>query len=171
MEVHEATETYLVVYEVDVAGNPRFHQVPWEALASWGELLGIDDPHLTLQVILDQDRSEPDWTSLYAALAAVVQAQARATLAANAPVMIPFAHPLLHLEEGELRALETGRAVVQAAQRAALGIPETAPLMRAFTSDPDPIATAVADHITEIEAARSRFIAQYSPLSEGPPHE
>lgn len=75
---YEVTDRMIHIEEVDAAGGNRLRSIPVEALASWGELLGLDDPAETLAAIIHvQDHGEPDvdpvtgensWTPAYEAL-------------------------------------------------------------------------------------------------------
>ena len=161
-------------------GGILIHEIDLMALASWAELLGIEDPGEVLDAIIHvNDHGEPDpdpvtgenaWTGAYLALQDREQTRAATTYVAQAEGRSEDPRsPKLRAAFAAL-PLQDPVAEAQAATRAKLGLPDPGAQRMARTmsrSAPSPLddlkqtlATDLAETITE---ARQDFLATLRP--------
>lgn len=176
----EAKEEIILNYDMG-SGNMRSHSIPIAALASWSELLGIDDPGEVLDAIIhvaENGEPEPDpvtgenvWTASFYALQDREQARAATTYQAqdegraNDP-----RSPRLRAAFSAL-AVEDQVVIAQATARSRLGLPEPGQQARmAGRSLPTPLdevkTQLVGDPtlIEAIEESRANFLSSLRPL-------
>lgn len=141
-ELSSVTDEKLVLVNHE---EQHAHEIPWAAIASWGELLGISDNTEVLaylQAVAVGDAPEPDWETLYAALQAPLAEQAR-----NALNGMPQPLTMAILETAETRTQTQARN-----------------LMAPMSVEPvGPIVEAVQAHAHTIEEARRDFLTQLTP--------
>lgn len=161
-------------------GGQSIHAIPVEALASWSELLGIEDPGEVLDAIMfvaEHGEPEPDpvtgenaWTGAYLALQDREQTRAATTYVAQAEGRAADPRsPKLRAAFAAL-PLQDPVAEAQAATRAKLGLPDPGALRMARTMSrgaPTPLddlkAALTTDLAASITEARQEFLATLRP--------
>jgi len=150
--LEEVTEEHILLSQ-HVDGGYKDHLIPWAAIASWGELLGVPDSDIVLEAILREAHEateETDWAALYAAR--------RESL--------PTPQPVARLQMRSISAappLET-LVTVQARARQRLGL--DAPRVLTLAETTSPINTALADHQDAIDAHADSFREYLQPNPE-----
>lgn len=161
-------------------GTEARHIIPLAALASWAELLGIEDPGEVLDAIIfvaEHGEPEPDpvtgenaWTASYLALQDREQARAATTYVAQSEgTAVDPRSPQLRAAFAAL-PLQDPVAEAQAATRTKLGLPDPGTRTMARTmsrSAPTPLddlkATLATDLAASITEARQDFLATLRP--------
>lgn len=131
-EIHSATDEKLVL--INQTEN-HIHEIPWGAIGSWGELLGIEGDAEVLDAIisLSGTENEPDWGQIYEAYEAGRECP---VLPAVGPVTRQGSSSPVEVGESQPLAVFLGRSV----------IPRV-----------DPIGDALLVKAEEIEAVRDSF--------------
>lgn len=161
--------------------SERVHEIPLEAIASWSELLGIEDPGEALDAIryvAEQGEPEADaatgenaWTPAYGALAAREQARAETWFAATREGTAEDPRSPRLRAAFAATPLEPEVTAARNETRTRLGLPPLGSIQaraaRTLNSDEDPLAglkaelrTAKAETITH---ARETFLSQLRP--------
>lgn len=161
-------------------GGTHIHEIDLAALASWSELLGIEDPGEVLDAIMfvaEHGEPEPDpvtgenaWTGAYLALQDREQARAATTYVAQVEGRSEDPRsPKLRAAFAAL-PLQDPVAKAQAATRAKLGLPDPGALRMARTMSrgaPTPLddlkAALTTDLAASITEARQEFLATLRP--------
>lgn len=178
----EIIGTTILVTTTEEDGK-RINEVPLEAIASWGELLGITDVGEVLDAILHvAENGEPEadpvtgenvWTASYLALQEREQTAAAEVIVAR--VEGKSADPRSPLLRSKLAALPLADpvATAQATARQRLGLPEpgTQIMAQAMSrSTPSPLdalkASLATDMQPAITQARQAFLADLRPTTD-----
>lgn len=156
---------------IEVTEGSHTHVIPVEALASWGELLGYEDPVDTFNAILhvaENGEPEPDpetgenvWTAPYVALAKREQLQA-----AEAYKQVDKSVEVRSLALRQALAASTVKSEVVEAQESArntLGLPPPSSVRAMGSSSKDPVRDLLHGLTGEIEMKRQEFLGQFTP--------
>ncbi|AMM44206.1 hypothetical protein KITKAT_37 [Arthrobacter phage Kitkat] len=149
--------------------GPNMHCIPVEAIASWGTLLGVDDPAEVLDLILNfaekpVAHGEPNvWTAPYAALEAGLDQMALAGVPPeHMPDLLdpelgaPIPGPDLH--EELTKARESSRAEIGTQLRCG---PMTRDAVQATAAFKETLAAEVGEEVAALKVA---FLDQLAPV-------
>lgn len=150
-QISEITDSDVILAR-SVEGGIATHTIPWQAIASWSELLGVPDYDLVLEAIIRDAHETPDggitdWSPMYQALRAVRKEE-------EEPVPAPTVRTMRAVVAPSHSALDQ-LVTAQAEARAQLNL--DAPRVLSREEAESPIAVAVNEHAGKIASLAAEF--------------